>query len=214
MNRRSRPAGRWFFLLCSVTVLVLSWTVQPEAAREWVRVKLAALSGSRAPGVASGLDDGSALSLPEKPPLESKKITIYLPSRGSPGMLEAVDASIGAASTPKELAVEALGLLQAPPAEANRKPAVPAGTRVQAVFLQGTRMIVDLSSEFLSTPPGSVSEARQQLYAVVNTLTSLPFAEEVRFLVGDEERTTFFDVLDLTAVYRFNAELVANRSPQ
>jgi hypothetical protein len=82
------------------------------------------------------------------------------------------------------------------------------------VFLQGHRLIVDLSAEFLSAPPASASEARQQLYAVVNTLTSLPFADEVRFLVGDEERTTFFDVLDLTAVYRFNAELVTSRSPQ
>ncbi|MBI3891880.1 MAG: GerMN domain-containing protein [Candidatus Wallbacteria bacterium] len=215
---QSSSASRWLYLACSVAVLVISWAVRPETARAWLQDQtevvrgLFGVSGGQSPPGDRAAGATGSTTAPVAIAEGGRKLTLYLPSHASPGLLEPVEASAGSAETPKELAVEAVNLLQASSAETGHRPALPPGTRLVAIFLDSGKAIVDLSAEFLATAPASAAEARVTLYALVNTLTSLPFAEEVRFLVGGEERTSYFDCFDLTVGYRFNPDIVA-RAP-
>ena len=134
---------------------------------------------------------------------------LYLPSLVEPGMVDGVEVAVSTLGSLKEQAIAAVDLLQAPPADQRWETALPPGTRVLSIFRDGETVVVDLSHEFLAERPLSVSQARQRIYALVNTLTSLPDVEAVRLLVGEEERTNYFNFYDLTATYRFNRSVIA-----
>lgn len=215
---RDSRSNRWLYLACSVAVLLLSWFVKPEAARAFLADQMdavgALLGARRAPAADAGkpaesdLEGGPATALTDP----GRPLTLYYPSRANAGMLEAYETGAGAVETPKELAAEVVNLLQAAPPDAGLQAPLPAGTRLLALFLDGGRATVDLSAELLSSAPVSTAETRVRLYCLVNSLTSLPFVEEVRFLVAGEERTSYFDCFDLSAPYRFNPDVVAGRA--
>ncbi|MBI2942670.1 MAG: GerMN domain-containing protein [Candidatus Wallbacteria bacterium] len=215
-GRESR-SNRWFYLACSVAVLLLSWFVKPEAARAFLADQVdavGALLGARRPPAAEAgrpsepVSEGGASAVLSDP---GRPLTLYYPSRAAAGMLEAYETAAGAVETPKELAAEVVNLLQAAPTDAGVQAPLPPGTRLLALFLEGGRATVDLSAELLSSAPVSTAETRVRLYCLVNSLTSLPFVEEVRFLIAGEERTSYFDCFDLTVPYRFNPDVVAGR---
>ncbi len=208
---------KWLFLFCSFVLLLLSWFIQPETARAWLMKRYHSLTQTMAgaPDPAGtdqllGLDEmGAHLRDPNLTGHDGPRLMIYLPSRSESGLLEAVEARINPAETPKELVIEVINLLARPPQELARPPAIPEGTRVLTVFVEKDRLFVDLSEDLLRLRPESTVEVRQRLYSLVNSLTSLPFANEVRFLVGNSERTRLAGLFDLTASYRFNRRIVA-----
>lgn len=90
--------------------------------------------------------------------------------------------------------------------------ALPEGTSLLGVQVEGGLCTVNFSEEFLLNRPQSYEQARMAVFSVVNSLTELPEIESVRILCAGEsvERGYF---LDLTkALYRDEAVLAGQIS--
>ena len=92
--------------------------------------------------------------------------------------------------------------------------AIPAGTRLKALFVTGKgEAYVDLSPEVQKNHPGGTTSEALTVYALVNTLTSnLPAITGVQLLVDGKEIDTLAGHLDLRRPLEQNLTY-ANRQP-
>lgn len=73
------------------------------------------------------------------------------------------------------------------PSGGGRNSAIPEGTRVLSVEMDGDLCTVDLSEEFYSGRPDALAEARLAVYSIVNTLTESGNVSRVRITVEGEQ---------------------------
>lgn len=73
------------------------------------------------------------------------------------------------------------------PAGGGRRSAIPEGTQVLSVELDGDLCVVDLTEEFYSGRPVTFAEARLAVYSIVNTLTESGNISRVRITVEGEQ---------------------------
>jgi len=105
------------------------------------------------------------------------------------------------------------GDVQHPPEGEGLLPGVPAGTRVLTQFQQGTELILNLSPEFQDSSQGGLVGSFATLYSLVNSLTSLPGIDEVRFLVSNQEVLTFRGSHAMDKTFRFYSGAVDSMPP-
>lgn len=75
----------------------------------------------------------------------------------------------------------------------NLESAIPEGTKINACYIEGNTVIVDLSKEFIDNAPIGIDEESMAIYSIVNTLTELNEVSNVKFLVNGEENKSFKD---------------------
>ena len=111
--------------------------------------------------------------------------------------LTAVEHEVPLASTP---AGQARAILDAQltPVEGPLVSAMPAGTTLRAVFLNGSDAYVDLSLEAIAAHPGGSTAEALTIYSIVHALTSnLPAVTAVQILVDGKEMDTLAGHINL-----------------
>lgn len=87
-------------------------------------------------------------------------------------------------------------LLQGPAGD--RISPIPEGTRIRAVYLNGSTAIVDISPEIRDHHPGGSQAELHTIYAVVNSLVlNIPEVRSVKLLIGGKEADTLAGHIDL-----------------
>ncbi len=76
------------------------------------------------------------------------------------------------------------------------------------VYLQGDTAYVNFSKEFAKKHCGGTLSEKMTIYSIVNTLTSLPDIQSVRFTVDGKENSELKGHLDLNSPYKFNDRYV------
>ena len=74
---------------------------------------------------------------------------------------------------------------------------LPTGTKLRGITITGPLATVDFSRELVSEFHGGSASEEAAVYAIVNTLTSLPGIEQVQILVEGHPRDTLGGHLDL-----------------
>lgn len=118
-------------------------------------------------------------------------ISLYYPQGQRPSLLRAREVLIEGSDDLRDLLTQVLDRLQHPPEGEGLLPGVPAGTRLLTHFRQEGALILNLSPEFQDASEGGLVGSFATLYAVVNSLTSLPGVDSVRFLISNQEVLTF-----------------------
>lgn len=77
--------------------------------------------------------------------------------------------------------------LLAPPSSDKLQIAVPAGTRLNNVYVSEGVCFVDLSSEFVTNAVHDEIHEGIALYSIVNTITELPMIDSVKFLIDGSD---------------------------
>ena len=85
---------------------------------------------------------------------------------------------------------------------------LPLGTKLRGVTVADGLATVDFSRELLTKFRGGSDNEGVTVYAIVDTLTSLPTIESVRILVEGKPASTIGGHLDLSAPLKFDGELV------
>ena len=93
--------------------------------------------------------------------------------------------------------------------------AIPAGTKLRAVFLTSRgEAYIDLSPELQKNHPGGTTNEILTVYAIVNTLTvNLPAITGVQILVDGKEVDTLAGHLDLRRPLAQDERWVAHQEP-
>jgi spore germination protein GerM len=86
---------------------------------------------------------------------------------------------------------------------------LPSGTRLLGVTVTDGLATVDFSQQLLSGFQGGSDNEGVVVYAIVNTLTSLPTVERVQILVEGKTVSTIGGHLDTSGPLRYDGELVA-----
>lgn len=98
---------------------------------------------------------------------------------------------------------QVLATLARTPEEGGLLPALPPDTRRLTHFQRDGLLILSLSPGVQEHSPGGLVSSYSALYALVNSLTSLPGIERVRFLISNQEALTFRDAHRLDREYRY-----------
>jgi len=86
-----------------------------------------------------------------------------------------------------------ISLLIAGPESEKLESAIPEGTKINACYIEGNTVLVDLSKEFIDNAPSGIEEESMAVYSIVNTLTELNEVSSVKFLIDSEENQSFKD---------------------
>lgn len=70
---------------------------------------------------------------------------------------------------------------------------IPEGTKINACYIEGNTVIVDLSKEFVDNTPSGIEEESMAVYSIVNTLTELNEVSNVKILINGEANKSFKD---------------------
>ncbi len=87
--------------------------------------------------------------------------------------------------------------------------AIPSGTRLNAVFVEGNTAYVDLSSEMAKNQAGGTSQEFLSVYAIVDTLTAFPGIEQVKILIDGKETPTLCGHIDISEPLRRDERIIA-----
>lgn len=87
--------------------------------------------------------------------------------------------------------------------------AIPEGTRLNAVFVEGNTAYVDLSSEMAQNQSGGTSQEFLSVYAIVDTLTAFPGIEQVKILIDGKETQTLCGHIDISEPLRRDERIIA-----
>ena len=85
---------------------------------------------------------------------------------------------------------------------------LPKGTSIRGIRVSEGTAIVDFSEELVSEFPGGSENEAVTLYAIVNTLTSLPTVDRVQILVEGKPISSIGGHLDASQPLGFDGELV------
>jgi germination protein M len=72
--------------------------------------------------------------------------------------------------------------------------AIPAGTTLLSLTVNGGICTVNLSQEFVSSRPGTAQAATLAVYSIVNTLTSIPGINKVQLLINGEKLNSYQNI--------------------
>lgn len=132
-----------------------------------------------------------------RPAKETREIDLYF-SDEEGLYLKAEKRSIDTGPLVTE-ARAALNELMEGPESASYAPALPSGTRLIGIVIEGKTATVDLSKEIVENHPGGSSFEIQTVYSVVNTLAlNFPEIEEVQILVEGKKTDTIAGHIDVT----------------
>lgn len=87
--------------------------------------------------------------------------------------------------------------------------ALPSGTRLNAVFVEGNTAYVDLSAEMAKNQSGGTSQEFLSVYAIVDTLTAFPGIEQVQILINGKETKTLCGHIDVSEPLRRDERIIA-----
>ena len=87
--------------------------------------------------------------------------------------------------------------------------AIPAGTRLIGINIDGGVANVDLSKEFIDGHNGGSAEEMMSVYSIVNTLTEIPNIDAVIFLVEGKKIEAITGHLDLSEPVKRREDLIA-----
>lgn len=87
--------------------------------------------------------------------------------------------------------------------------AIPQGTRLNAVFVEGNTAYVDLSAEMAKNQSGGTSQEFLSVYAIVDTLTAFPGIEQVKILIEGKEAETLCGHIDISEPLRRDERIIA-----
>ena len=119
--------------------------------------------------------------------------------------LAAVSRELPASSGPARAALEELIRGEVP---AGCERPLPPGTSVRGIRVSEGAAIVDFSEELVSEFPGGSENEAVTLYAIVNTLTSLPTVKRVQILVEGKPISSIGGHLDASQPLGYDGELV------
>ncbi|HOQ67196.1 MAG TPA: GerMN domain-containing protein [Candidatus Atribacteria bacterium] len=86
---------------------------------------------------------------------------------------------------------------------------IPSSTRLNAVFLEGDIVYVDLSAEMAENQSGGTSQELLSVYAIVDTLTAFPEVRRVKILIDGEEVPTLCGHIDISQPLERDERLIA-----
>jgi spore germination protein GerM len=86
---------------------------------------------------------------------------------------------------------------------------LPPGTKLRGITVADGLATADLSRELLTGFRGGSDNEGVTVYAIVDTLTSLPTVERVRILAEGKPVSTIGGHLDISAPLKYDGELVA-----
>ena len=125
----------------------------------------------------------------EDPPNPTEHYSLYFLERDlrdvpGAGALQAVDSGLAVSPDPQAAAETLIEALLAGPQEERLQSAIPPGTTLRSLELQGSRADVDLSGEYAALTGVALTLAD---YAVTLTLTQIPEISRVRVTVRGQE---------------------------
>ena len=94
----------------------------------------------------------------------------------------------------RELALYVMEELLSGPRDKELYQAVPEGTRLLSLTVEGRTCIVDLSREFLENANQSELEEELAVYSVVNSLTALTTIDRVQFLIEGKRLENYYSI--------------------
>lgn len=139
-----------------------------------------------------------------------RPILVYLPDPSRPGALRALTTSLPLEADLQQQVHHAVKVLAHPPQDYPYPGPLPEETAVQAIFLEGDLLLVDLASPFAAPRGKGPTAARLTLYSLVNTLTSLPSVERVRILIDGQETEAYASTMRLDQPFEFRADMVVS----
>ncbi|MDK2897099.1 MAG: hypothetical protein PWP04_1219 [Candidatus Atribacteria bacterium] len=95
------------------------------------------------------------------------------------------------------------------PADPSLYNPIPAGTRLNSVFLENGFLYIDLSEEMAENQSGGTTQEVLSVFSLVNTFTSLDQVKRVKILIEGEERTTLCGHIDISEPLERNEQLFA-----
>jgi hypothetical protein len=184
--------------------------------------------GYRTPRVVQGdLDQTSAAPVVRRTPISNRgeaspvapltrhplPATLFFPRADLPYALSPVQVVLDDEGDIGLLVDQVLAALSGNPDAAGLLPAIPPETRRLTHFMREGLLILSLSPAAQEHTPGGLVSSYAALYAMVNSLTSLPGVERVRFLISNQEALTFRDAHRLDREYRYFAKAVLPAPP-
>lgn len=94
----------------------------------------------------------------------------------------------------RELALYVMEELLSGPQDPELYQAIPEGTRLLSLTVEGRTCIVDLSREFVDNRPESELEEELAAYSIVNSLTALTSIDRVQFLIEGKRLENYYSI--------------------
>lgn len=139
------------------------------------------------------------------PPKEEMEVTVYF---ANPDFTALVGEKRRIPNDERRLE-RAIGELLKGPNDKNLFNALPQGTRLNAVFVEGKTAYVDLSAEMAKNQSGGTSQEFLSVYAIVDTLTAFPGIEEVKILIDGKETRTLCGHIDISEPLQRDERIIA-----
>ncbi|MGQ9622490.1 MAG: GerMN domain-containing protein [Candidatus Caldatribacteriaceae bacterium] len=139
------------------------------------------------------------------PPKEEMEVTVYF---ANPDFTALVGEKRRIPNDERQLE-RAIGELLKGPNDKNLFNALPRGTRLNAVFVEGKTAYVDLSAEMAKNQSGGTSQEFLSIYAIVDTLTTFPGIEEVKILIDGKETRTLCGHIDISEPLQRDERIIA-----
>ncbi|MGQ9473772.1 MAG: GerMN domain-containing protein [Candidatus Caldatribacteriaceae bacterium] len=86
---------------------------------------------------------------------------------------------------------------------------IPPDTRLNEVFQEKEVVYVDLSAEMMRNQSGGTSQELLSVYAIVNTITTLPGIKRVKILIDGREEPTLCGHIDVSQPLERDEKLIA-----
>lgn len=86
---------------------------------------------------------------------------------------------------------------------------IPPDTRLNEVFQEKEVVYVDLSTEMMRNQSGGTSQELLSVYAIVNTITTLPGIKRVKILIDGREESTLCGHIDVSQPLERDEKLIA-----
>ncbi len=113
----------------------------------------------------------------------------------------------------ENLYLNTLQELIAGPTSNNLVGTIPENTRILGVYEKDDGLfIVDFSENLVEEHWGGTAGEGITIYSIVNTLTSFPEIDAVKFKIEGEERDTLAGHWDLTLLFTYNEDMVEKES--
>jgi hypothetical protein len=143
------------------------------------------------------LPDGDA-GAAEPDPLEENQVRVFFTADGI--RLRAQVMDLPRAMSDHERLRFALDELLRGPATGKLRPAIPAGTRLRAMFLHNNEALLDFSSELASQPLGGLRAELLCAYAIVQTVVeNVKSVAVVRILIEGQTPLALWGEVDLAS---------------
>jgi spore germination protein GerM len=135
-------------------------------------------------------------------------VQIYVAQKGEGIRLSKVTRQIPKPADKRELVAKLLQQLQTTPDNTSLRATLPEGTELLSLFIKDKTVYLNLNVELVRNGDVPPLESFITLQSITNTITSLPFASKVKFLVAGRERMTLSGHFDLKRLWSFDPTIV------